>query len=337
MSDRPSLRARYKKVRKKLLSFTPFVKRRRHETIVARILRDLRDEIEQERNSKLAIAALFVDRPSLAGDADMVMRVPIANSATDELCLFVTHSPSVDLKPHVLDHIQALLASDVSVLLIVNTDLDRSSLNIPPALAERLYGCIVRKNVGFDFAGWAHAYSFVERALIRKRLYLINDSILGPLDTMAYEKLLGRIRECGADFIGLTRNDDPLVHLQSFYLVFNNHLVHSTVLDKFMRGIVNMPDKQSVIDSYEVGLTPFLERAGFTTEAMFPVSMHPALGRGNLTFYQWKELLDDGFPFVKSAVLSHLQFADEARRIVPSRYLSVTRPSPAQMAQDLSL
>jgi hypothetical protein len=336
MSDPPSLRARYRRVRKKLLSFTPFVKRRRHETIVARILRDLGDQIDQERKGKLALGALFVDRPSLATDAEVLVRVPITNSVADDLCLFVTHAPGVDLKPHVLDHIDALLASNVAVLLVVNTDLELSSLNIPPTLAQRLYGCIVRENVGFDFAGWAHAYSYVDRSMLRKRLYLVNDSILGPLDTKAYVKLLGRIKECSADFVGLTRNDDPRDHLQSFYLVFNSHLMHSTILDRFMRGIVNMPDKQNVIDSYEIGLTPFLERAGFTSKAMFPVSMPPPPRGGNSTFYQWKELLEDGFPFVKSAVLSHVQFSDEARRIVPQRYQTAAQPSPAQGAQHVS-
>ncbi|HVF16759.1 MAG TPA: rhamnan synthesis F family protein, partial [Steroidobacteraceae bacterium] len=181
-------------------------------------------------------------------------------------------------------------------------------------------GCLVRANVGYDFAAWSHVYSLLEPALVRHRLYLINDSIVGPLDHGAYSNLLHRVRHSSADLIGLTCNPDPHEHLQSFYLVFNERLLRSQLFDAFMRRVVNMPRKESVVTSYELWLSPFFQRNGFNAETLFPnISTYGPETR-NDTLSHWRELVAAGFPFIKSAVLTSTDDADEARQLLPVRY-----------------
>lgn len=322
MTESTSLSIRYKNLRKRLLSFTPFVKRRRHERIVAGLTERLRQEIDREHDAKESLGYLFLERPPLAATARIVMRAPLASTPTDELCLFTTHAATGDIKPHVVDHVEALLAAGIGVVLIVNTDLDAGSLRIPGSLAARLQGCIVRENVGFDFGAWAHAYGLLARDVVRKRLYLVNDSIIGPLDPAAYRSILRRVRESSADFVGLTRNVEPHDHLQSYFLVINERLLRAPVFDELMRGIVNMPHKQNVIDCYETRLTQFLQRRGFADEAIFPPVTGESREFGNDTIWRWRGLMELGFPFVKSAVLSHAELRDDALRVVPERYLA---------------
>jgi lipopolysaccharide biosynthesis protein len=330
MSDSTSLRVRYRTFRKKLVSFTPFVKRHRHEKILARLTDRLNRELERERGAKEQLAYLFLDRPPLAAAARILLRAPLTTAATDELCLFVTHAPHADIKPHVVDHVESLLDAGIPVVLIINTDLDLAAVRIPLALAARLHGCIVRENVGYDFGAWAHAYGLIGARAVRLRLYLINDSIIGPLDREAYRTLLARIRASRADFVGLTTNPEPRDHLQSYFLVFNEPLLHAAVFDEAMRSIVNLPSKELVIDCYEVRLTSWLERAGFHREAMFPhLRTDPQLSR-NDTIWSWRQLLDTGFPFVKSGVLGYAELSDEARRVIPARYLdAIAAPQAA--------
>jgi hypothetical protein len=325
-----SLRTRYKALRKKVLAYTPFVRRRRHDRIVAKLWQLVKEETDRGLRQKEALGFLFLARPPLASTARIVTRIPPVSATTEELCLFVTHAAGADLKPHVADHVEALLDAGIQVVLITNTDLDPSSLRIPPALAARLWGCLIRENVGYDFGAWAHAYGLIDAKSIRRRLYLVNDSIIGPLDLVAYRKLLQRIRESTADLIGLTCNPDPREHLQSYYLVINEHLLRAPVFDEFMGTVVNMPTKQNVIDCYEICLTAFLERKGFVAAAMFPNLCYEKHLHRNDTVWKWRELMQCGFPFVKSGVLAQSAMADEARRLLPARYLSSELPSPAE-------
>jgi hypothetical protein len=165
---------------------------------------------------------------------------------------------------------------------------------------------------------------------------LINDSIMGPLDTEAYRALLTRIRTSTADFIGMTRNPDPRDHLQSYYLVFNQRLIHAPLFDELMRGVMNLPSKQYVIDCDEVWLTHFLESGGFTGESMFPSLSTAASPGRNDTIWNWQRLIELGFPFVKAAVLSCSDVVGDPRDRLPARYLAVedAAPAPADETQD---
>lgn len=321
MTDSTSLRIRYKKLRKTLLSFTPFVKRRRIDR-ATRLLERMQQEIHGLRSEKASLGYLFLERPPFAATARIVMRAPLASSPIDELCLFVTHAASGEIKPHVIDHIEALLANGINVVLIANTDLDPPALRIPDSLAARLHGCIVRENVGFDFAAWAHAYTLLGSGAVRRRLYLINDSIIGPLDLNAYRALLRRVREANADFVGMTRNRDPHDHLQSFFLVINEALLRAPVFDEFMSGVLNMPHKHNVIDCYEIWLTRFFERRGFSNQAIFPAVTGGQIDSSNDTIWRWRGLMELGFPFVKSGVLAYPELRDDARHVIPERYLA---------------
>jgi lipopolysaccharide biosynthesis protein len=315
-SEKPGLRARYKALRKKILSFTPFIRRSRHERALHRIDKYL----QLERKAHEALGYLFFSSPSLASTAKCDIRGPLLDSAVDELCLFVTHASAPQLKAHVVDHVEALLDSNVAVILVANTDLDPGMLRIPQSLAARLSGCVIRANTGYDFAAWSHVYSLIDPALVRQRLYLVNDSIVGPLDRAAYANLIAGVRRSRADLVGLTCNPDPHEHLQSFYLVFNRQLLRSSVFDSFMRTVVNMPRKESVVTCYELWLTPYLVRSGFSAEALFPnISVYGPPTR-NDTLSHWKELVEAGFPFIKSAVLIESSEGDEARKMLPERY-----------------
>jgi hypothetical protein len=313
----PSLRSRYKALRKQILSYTPFIRRGRHEKALVHFKR----QMELERREREELGALFLSPPPLAAAVRCTQRIPIHEVSTDELCLFVTHAPKSQLKPHVIDHIYALLETGIHVVLIANTDVDFSELQVPGDLGARLDGFLIRENVGYDFAAWAHAYSLIDLSLVRKRLYLINDSIVGPLDLNAYRRLLQRIRDSTADLVGLTSNPDPHPHLQSFYLVLNERLLHSTICASLMDRIVNLPLKQNVIDCYEIWLSPYLERQGFTTGAMFPkLSARPPPKR-NDPIFEWRRLFDLGFPFVKSEVLGNPDERQDACRLLPERYM----------------
>lgn len=316
-----SFRDRYRMFRKSLLEFTPFVRRSRHRRALARLLREidrLKECVETEKAEKLKMASVVSFPPPLACHSDHLVKVR-PERLGDEVCFFVTHATRSLLKPYVVDHVTALVDSGISVVLIANTDAGVSPPNLPADLESRISGFFVRENLGFDFAAWAHAYCFVDLSGAR-RLYLINDSLAGPVDITNYQGTLERVRNSKADIVGLTENSEPQRHLQSFFLVLNERLLRSEIIDRFFRGIVNLPQKDQVIDCYETWLSPTLERLGFQSEAIFETASLESPGFHNATIHAWRELVELGFPFIKTAVLRDPIRGEGSRALLPSHY-----------------
>jgi hypothetical protein len=234
---------------------------------------------------------------------------------TGEAAIFVSFAEGPVLKPYVACHLEHLLDAGFEVALVLNSDLPPERLQVAPALLARLRAAWVRPNVGFDFAGWAHAWARCDLAGCT-RLLLVNDSIVGPTDTGAYRALLARLRACQADLIALTANPLPVPHLQSYFLALGPRALAAPAIRDFFAQIRSWPTKGLVIDHYELTLTERASRAGLSTEALFQ-----AVGRDPRntedTTLRWEALLEAGFPFVKGSVLRSPKLGRRARALVP--------------------
>jgi lipopolysaccharide biosynthesis protein len=277
--------------------------------------------ILSERHEAL-IAAFTVDS-RLATDAEVVLLKAPEASLAGEICLFVTHATTTELKPHVRAHLESLADAGFAVVLIANTDLDRRSLRIDSALLARLAGCLVRENVGFDFAAWGHAYSLGKGLPHCSRLLLVNDSVVGPLSKSSFTALIERLRRTDADMVGLTENRTPRRHLQSYFLAFGPRALASEAFRRAFLGLRSLPTKELVIDAYETSLTRQLERSGLSAVALFP-PLYDEPRSGDDTTTRWRELIDAGFPFVKASLLRSSRHSDDVRAAVPGNLLPPT-------------
>lgn len=237
------------------------------------------------------------ERTPFAATAWLDVVKPYAPSAVPgEVALFVTHSrDGRSIRRHVEHYVRALQAEGIAVVLIVASDAPE--VTVPTVLAASLAGLYVRQNVGFDFAAWAHVMQR-ELALFRSdALYLINDSLYGPLNASAFGTLMAQIRAAEADIVGLTESHEKGWHLQSFFLCMKRRAFSSLKFQHFWQDVRSYPDKQDVIDLYEVTFCGRMREAGLTCTALFE---NP---RGdNQTAFAWRDLIDRGFPFFKAAV-----------------------------------
>jgi hypothetical protein len=297
----------------------------RLDTEVARLSAELARVRIDEFNLRVdAVSDHLLALPSLATTVPITAKIPVQAAGATEICLFVSFAPEPKLKPHVIDHVRALSTQGIAVILIVNTAHSSDQFFLEPDFAACLAACLIRANRGFDFAAWAHAYSMLENVQTISRLYLINDSIVGPLQPEPFANLLTRIRSSNSDLIGLTENSMPQPHLQSYFLAINERLLHSAAFAGLMRGIVNMPTKEGVIAQYETQITRFLCAQGFKCEALFPRLTHALDDKflSNDTINKWAQLIDSGFPFIKAQVLDAIRQSPEAARLIPARYLN---------------
>lgn len=230
-----------------------------------------------------------------ASDARFTVVKPLAVGSGQELALFVTHSRTGAIKPHVLSNIRVLASEGVAVLLIVVADRPAT---VEPELLDLTAGAVVRENWGYDFACWAHMLQVYPEAYAAPVLYLINDSVFGPPDRRRLAAVLGRVRSSEADVVGLTESHDFGWHVQTYFVALKRRALSNLHLHLFFNDVRMLDDKHAVIRSYESRLAATMEDSGNSVEVLF---LSHAVR--NPTLFGWRELLDDGFPFVKLLLL----------------------------------
>ncbi len=139
--------------------------------------------LRQDRHPK---GWITIAPPQPVGNAQLTCWKQPATSG--EVALFVTHSPDGHLKPHVPHYLNALRRHGIKPTLIIAADhpvaVARQELS---ALVDGLY---VRQNLGFDFAAWAHVLREAPELFAANILYLLNDSVIGPLNEKKFTKVL---------------------------------------------------------------------------------------------------------------------------------------------------
>ncbi|MBC2651897.1 glycosyltransferase [Novosphingobium flavum] len=212
-----------------------------------------------------------------------------------EAAVLVTHAPAGRLKPHVQPYMEALRANGLTVLLVAVVD---RPLELRPAEIATASGIIVRDNAGYDFGAWAHALQIEPALLGASRLILTNDSVVCSSDPARFRTLIERLRASGADVTGLTASHEHGWHLSSYFLALAPRALGSWAFQHFFRDIRNLSDKDEVIRTYEVPFAARMQAAGLSVAALYTGS-----GPGNPTLFCWRELIAQGFPFVKLLLL----------------------------------
>ena len=212
-----------------------------------------------------------------------------------EIALFVTHPLAGRLKPHVHAHLEALGRAGVDVVLVVAGEADVAET----AAAGPLAGVYLRANVGFDFAAWAHLLKLLPELWDAPGLYLVNDSVIGPIGEQAYQAMMHGVRSSTADVVGLTESRERGWHLQSYFLFLRPTALRHARIQSFFNAVRSVGDKQAVIDGYELALAGEAVAAGLKVEALFRKGAET-----NSTLFAWRSLLAEGYPFLKAAVVT---------------------------------
>lgn len=256
-------------------------------------------------------------KPSDVGEARHVILKDIEVKPSTEVAILVTHAPAGRLKPHVRPFIDRFNCSGINVMLVVVAD---RPLELLPEEIEAASGIVVRENVGYDFGAWAHALRIEPALYGAATLILTNDSIVPTGDEEAFGAMVARIRQSRADVVGLTASHEYGWHISSYFIALKPKALGSWAFQHFMRDIRYLDDKDAIIRTYEVPFAARMRAGGLRVEALYT-------GRysSNPTLFSWKELVQQGFPFVKLLLLRQ-QFLDSADWPEPiKRALTVLR------------
>ncbi|MGH7193024.1 MAG: rhamnan synthesis F family protein, partial [Candidatus Saccharimonadales bacterium] len=239
---------------------------------------------------------------------------------------------------HVVGYLASLAECGLSVVLVTNSA--RLQPDAMRRLQTLCAGVLVRRNIGYDFGAWREAITQLRLPRPETEcLVLANDSVYGPLHPL--RETFEKIRLDDAAVWGLTESWQMGYHLQSYFLVFNARAVQSQAWAGFWHAVRPAPSKHWVIRRYELGLTQTMLRAGFDCQAVWPYERlvgavdallftpetegdkrdgdplvaarvkqasrirSSAVGRVplNPTSDLWRQLLCNGFPFIKRELL----------------------------------
>ena len=239
------------------------------------------------------------------------------------LALYAHYSKSGGLALYVPFYLRKLRDLGFQICFISNSPIPQPREKELHEICERV---IQRDNTGFDFAMWQHALAEYELTQFDE-LLLTNSSIVGPLHPL--ESLWQHPEASECDFWGLTDSDMFADHLQSYFIVFRRPVLEHSCFREFWRSVLPFHDKRLIIQSYEIGLTSWLEQHGLRWKALFP--QEPLLGLflsrrkfaeklknricpvelpRNTSMFLPDLLLECGMPFLKAKLLTDWGCAD---------------------------
>ncbi len=179
------------------------------------------------------------------------------------LAIFAHYDDRGEVKRYILHHLRGLREVCDAVWFVSTAQLSDGELDKVRPTCGRAW---LRENVGYDFGMWQDA--FRDPAVCSwDELVLANSSVYGPIWPLS--DVFSKMAEnADCDFWGMTDCTEIAWHIQSYFLVFRECLVRSTVLRDFFVGLDLSGTKRAVIERCEIGLTSYLLGAGYRGKAL---------------------------------------------------------------------
>lgn len=214
----------------------------------------------------------------------------------ENFCIFAHYDRDGVVDPYVYYYLNALRGAGFEIIFVSSSQLQESDLS---KLRIMCFDTIIRENVGHDFGSWSVGLQR-HKHRIQNRLLLANDSVYGPIFPL--DLVISRLVACGGDFYGMVKSMEHVPHIQSWFMLFDAKVVHSSAFERIFCQQPKVAPKEVVISEFELRATQALEAEGFTCSALYDAS-GCALAR-NPTSYLWRQLVDVyGIPFLKVGMI----------------------------------
>lgn len=220
-----------------------------------------------------------------------------ASQGKRQLCVFASFSPTGEMADYVFHNLASLNSSGFDIVFATTAP------KIPAADLARLKKICLRvlrrKNTGYDFGSWKAGLFYADVDLqAYKQLILTNDSYYGPLFPWAEMLSKGQ-----TDLYGITDSYGIAYHLMSYFVLYNEKILHSKQFTHYWRDVRMIPTilKTLIIYAYEVGMSQKFQQDGFSISAYcpekdlldtMPENRH-LLGQTITVHRFWRELIEN--------------------------------------------
>ena len=174
---------------------------------------------------------------------------------------------------------------------ITKTELEKLSPYVIYAAAER--------HKEYDFGSYKRAYLYAKESDILSEydfLYLVNDSIYGPLYQMDF--FFDQMEKSNADAFGLVCNPHKEhSHIQSWFIGMRQSVFMTKWFGKFITSVIHQDSKGAITYLYEQGFTRLIEANKKTWKCIYSIP-----GRG--IYNDIKKVYRKGLPFMKKVAFT---------------------------------
>lgn len=217
------------------------------------------------------------------------------DSRKKRLFLFAGFNKSARVDDALIYYINALNKFG-DVILVMDSDCPKSETD---KIKKYTKYTSATRHGEYDFGSYKRAYIWANENLKISDydyVYLVNDSVYGPLYSMT--RYFDAMENMGHDAFGIVKNPNPKhPHIQSWFIGLNKNIFMTEWFDTFMKGITKLPSKGAITREYEQGLSKQISEHGFTWDCLYTVS-----GRG--VYNKIKKLFNHGMPFMKKVAFS---------------------------------
>ncbi len=229
--------------------------------------------------------------------------------------IFAHYDKDSIIDDYVIYYIENLKkVADVIVFVSCNdlAEAEKNKLNVNHIISE--------EHKEYDFGSYKRGFFYLkENNMLNDidELIFANDSCYAPL--FPFEDMFDKMEKEQCDFWGVTKNNFGIKkdskknkycrairpHIQSYFLVFRNKVIHSDIFWNFINNIKIEDNKNDIIINYEIGLSEILTKYGLKSQAYIKNNIKS----GNVPIYKWKKLIiNNRFPFIKCSIVREYNF-----------------------------
>jgi len=228
----------------------------------------------------------------------VIVQINYSKKSKNNITIFSHFDKDNSIKEYVLYYLEQL--SQFSDIIFVSTASKLSTAEIDK-LNNLCRDVIVKENYGYDFGAWKTGLNCLGSELDDyESLILCNDSVFGPFYDL--EEIFNTMQNKNLDFWSMTDNQQIAYHLQSFFIVYNQKALKSSIFKDFWDNFKIYKNKQILIENNEIKFSQKLQKSDLKYGAYVPSSeLNSYL---NISHYYWDNLIKDyKFPFIKKELL----------------------------------
>lgn len=227
------------------------------------------------------------------------------------LCIFSSFSNKNVIQDYLIHYLDSLKSYGMDIVFVTTSEniQDKEIQKISPFLMKFIH----RTNIGYDFGSWKVGLESVDYKDYKKVVFA-NDSVYGPIFPL--KEIFERMTKTEFDMWGITDSYEIQYHIMSYFLVYNQRIIESDLFQNMWNSVnfFKFHIKYLIIQNYELGFSKILMDNGFKIGAYCDYNKlleyvensnsDMKINRYvNPTLYYWKELIEQGCPFIKIQLL----------------------------------
>ncbi len=185
------------------------------------------------------------------------------------IAIFAHYDKHNKIDDYVVIYLKILKEVVDEIIFVSDCDIEEAELL---KINHLILDSICKKHGEYDFGSYKKGFFLLQNKYSEKfanleKLVFANDSCYC---VGSFSEAFKKINEDESfDCFGLTDSYEKSYHLQSYFLVFRKSVFHQNFFQEFLENVKNLNEKREIIYQYEIGLSDLLARNNKKIKAIY--------------------------------------------------------------------